>query len=479
MKQKFGTKLLCTLLAFLLLSGLVPFDTADSAYSPFSDVNDNDYYAAPVVTMYQRGVLSGYGDGKFLPQNPVKNCEAIKLVLSMAGVDYKGYSGKTDPWYSDCMEWAYANGIVDKGIDPTANATREQIGQYILRSYKVNSKTSTNAFSDTSSQTANKLFDLGIVNGIPNGDGTVSFAGAQNVKRCDTCVMLYRLDEKVTRPDWSNAVKPAPVVALDYSHYLVAKPEALNTYDDFINAWRWMLVNVSFQQQFSSGLTCKKSDMQALMDKILEAYNYAMFDYMDYSSFLREWSVNVDYYTDGNGNCTDLTITLSLKNADGIPNSAIAQQIDQFELTCANIVTGLYSSGELKSNMTNKEKAYVLYIYTALNNQYDTSYTKYTGYDAVVGHKAVCQGYAGMYNYLCNLAGVPMRGMTGIAGGDNHAWSRINDGGVWYNIDTTWADPVPDQPGYWSDEWFWLTDAQIKTGSDARSFDLDNLGYGL
>lgn len=479
MKQKFGARLLCVLIAFLLLAGLVPFGGAEAALSPFTDVGDSDYYADQIISMSRRGVVSGYGDGRFLPQNPVKNSEAIKLVLSMAGVDYAGCSGKTDPWYSDCMEWAYANGIVDRGIDPNASATRAQFADYILRSYRIDSKTSTNVFSDTSSQTANKLYDLGIISGIPNADGTVSFGGSQNVKRGDSCIMLYRLDEKVSRPNWSDAVKPTPVFTLDYSHYSPPKPLSLNTYDDFISAWRWMLVNVSFKQQFSSNLTCKKSDMDTLIDNLLDSYNYAMFDYMDFSSFLREWSVYVDYLIDGSGNCTNLKFTLSIKNADGIPNNTIAQQINQFKQTCANIVTGLYSSGQLSTKMSNKEKAHVLYVYTALNTQYDTSYTKYTGYDAAVGHKAVCQGYVGMYNYLCNLAGVPMRGMTGIAGGGSHAWSRINEGGVWYNIDTTWADPTPDRPGYYSDEWFWLTDGQMKSGKDARSFDIDSLGSEL
>lgn len=300
-----------------------------------------------------------------------------------------------------------------------------------------------------------------------------SFGGEENIKRSDTCIILRCPDET------GDTVTPAPAVQLDYSHYFVTRPEKLNTYDDFTNAWRWMLVNVSFEQEFASDITCKKDEVHRLMEKILESYNYAMYDYMEYSSFLREWSVNVNYCVDGSGNCCDFLLTLSLKNADGIPNIDIVHQISEFESACASIVTSLYESGELNTEMTSKEKAHVLYAYTALNTEYDTSCTKYTGYDAVVGHKAVCQGYVGMYNYLCNLAGVPMRGMTGIAGGKNHAWSRISDGGVLYNIDITWADPVPDLPGCWINDWFWLTDAQAKSGSDPKTFDIDSLGYGL
>ncbi len=480
MKQKSASRLLCSLIAVLMLFSFFPASAARAANSPFSDVNNWDYYAGEIVSMYNQGVVNGYGDGRFLPQNPVKTGEAIKLILSVAGIDYTGYTGKTSPWYSDCMEWAYSNGIAPRGIDPEAYASREEIGEYILNVYQIDFwETETDAFTDTYSQVANTLYDLGIIAGIPNGDGTVSFGGRQNVKRGDTCIMLYRLIDLLDQPDWSYVNDPDPYALLDYSHYMLARPEKLNTYDDSVNAWCWMLVNSSFNEVFTSDLSCHISEIQYIIDKIVESYNYAIFEYTEYSSFLRTWTVIADYYYDNSGNCYNISFSLSLENAQGIPNSTIAWQIPAFENACADIVASLYASGELKPSMSIKEKAYILYVYTALLLEYDTGYTNYTGYDAVFSNITVCQGYTGMYNYLCNLAGVPMGGMTGFAGGENHVWSRINSEGVWYNIDTTWADPFPDTPGYWDDSWFWLTDNEIKYSPNSRTFEIDYLDYGF
>lgn len=52
-----------------------------SAYATsFYDVPD-DFWAAPYITnLESRGIISGYGDGTFLPQNYVARCEYAKML---------------------------------------------------------------------------------------------------------------------------------------------------------------------------------------------------------------------------------------------------------------------------------------------------------------------------------------------------------------------------------------------------------------
>ena len=467
------SKMVGFIFAIVLISSFVPVVVANAATSPLSDVKDTDYFYTEVTAMYKQGVISGYGDGTFLPQNSVTHAEAIKLVCSMAGVSYSGYSGKTDPWYSDVVSWAKDNGIMPPNTDPAANATREQICNYIALVYKLDTAASaTNAFSDTKSRVANTLYDYGVIKGLPNADGTVSFGGTQNVLRCDTCIMLYRLNQKVAKPSWPAAFQ------LDKSHYSVAKPAYFNTFDDYVNAWRYMLVNADFDESFTVRLSCTKAELSELMDDILNAYYFASLDYLEFASFLDGWEVHVNYYLDKNGNCTNPTFMLTLTNSYNLSDSELEAELASFTDTCAKIVTDLYAKGSLTNRMSVKEKAHVLYVYMAHNTEYDTSYTYYTGYDAAVRHTAVCQGYTAMYNYLCNLAGVPMEAMTGDAGGVRHGWSRIYYNGSWYNVDTTWGDPIPDSPNYCDETWFWVTDSFLKTCSDPRTFDSDTLVYG-
>lgn len=472
----------CLLFLFTLTASFLPFAKAEAA-SAFSDVSPDSYYYTEVSSMASQGVVNGVGDGRFLPQNPVSNAEAAKLVCGMAGVSYSGYTGQTSPWYADVWQWARDNGIVPAGTQPTAYATREQICSYIAAAYKMDtSVTATNAFTDTSSKTANTLYDYGVIKGIDNGDGTYSFGGSENVKRCDTCIMLYRLSQKVEKPSWPavSPIPPSPAYTLDKSHYAVSKPTSLSSYDDYIQAWDYMLVNKQLTMDFTLNSNYTEQQLRNIMNNIQESYYYSAFDYMEYAAFLNAWGVSAVGGTQRGERIYNPTIRLQLLNAgsggQGLSDTQVKSEISTFEQTCDQIVTQLFAQGELKTSMSVKERAYVLYRYVALHTKYDTSFTYYNGYDAAVRGTAVCQGYTSMYNYLCNIAGVPMEAMTGYIGGTGHVWSRIYSGGTYYNVDVTWADPIPDQAGYCDDGWFWVTDNYLKyQASETRTFDIDGM----
>lgn len=57
-----------------------------------------------------------------------------------------------------------------------------------------------------------------------------------------------------------------------------------------------------------------------------------------------------------------------------------------------------------------------------------------------IGKKTVCQGYADATQYLLWQLGVSSIVVTGLAGGDNHAWNLVNLDGEYYYIDTTWGN---------------------------------------
>ena len=59
--------------------------------------------------------------------------------------------------------------------------------------------------------------------------------------------------------------------------------------------------------------------------------------------------------------------------------------------------------------------------------------------------------------------------------GGGHAWSRIYQNGTYYNVDSTWGDPVPDKAGYCDEDWFWVSDNYLKTCDDPRTFDIDSM----
>ncbi len=82
----------------------------------------------------------------------------------------------------------------------------------------------------------------------------------------------------------------------------------------------------------------------------------------------------------------------------------------------------------------------------------------YTPYGVLIDGAAVCNGYAETMYLLLNACGIECQVVVGKAENENHAWNIVKIDGVWYQIDTTWDDPVPDQGEYVQYTFFNLTD---------------------
>lgn len=115
----------------------------------------------------------------------------------------------------------------------------------------------------------------------------------------------------------------------------------------------------------------------------------------------------------------------------------------------------------IKPGMSDLAKELAIHDYIVLHTAYDQSLTNTTPYDALTKRTTVCNGYAMLTYLMMSKAGIPSKIVDGNAGGASHAWNMVEVGGRWYNLDTTWDDPVPDQPGHIHYDYFNMTDAQI------------------
>ena len=110
-----------------------------------------------------------------------------------------------------------------------------------------------------------------------------------------------------------------------------------------------------------------------------------------------------------------------------------------------------------------KEKA--IHDFVVLNVAYDQSLTHYTAYDALYDHTATCQGFAMLTYQLLRAAGIDNIILSGTAvnalGKAAHAWNEVKLAGRWYQLDTTWDDPIPFVKGRVLYDYFNLTSAQL------------------
>jgi transglutaminase-like putative cysteine protease len=113
---------------------------------------------------------------------------------------------------------------------------------------------------------------------------------------------------------------------------------------------------------------------------------------------------------------------------------------------------------------TDREKVKAIHDWMVKNIKYDIdNYNadtipskSYSYVGAILYKTCVCQGYAETFQYFMDVLGIECETITGnatnssgVTGG--HAWNRVKLDGIWYYIDVTWDDPVPDNGNsvYW------------------------------
>ena len=92
----------------------------------------------------------------------------------------------------------------------------------------------------------------------------------------------------------------------------------------------------------------------------------------------------------------------------------------------------------IESGWNNEQKALYLHDWLATHCEYDKTLSKRTAYDALVGGKAVCQGYTLAYDYLMSRAGVECDTISSEV--LNHTWNLVTISGKTYYVDCTWDD---------------------------------------
>ncbi len=87
--------------------------------SVFSDVSENTDYYRSIDWMQENGVINGYGDGRFGPDDCVKRVEILKMIFETLELDENSASSQLFPdtpegeWYSPYVKTARARGTID------------------------------------------------------------------------------------------------------------------------------------------------------------------------------------------------------------------------------------------------------------------------------------------------------------------------------------------------------------------------------
>ncbi len=174
----------------------------------FSDLDNTHWAKEAVEYLYNKGIVSGMGDGSFAPDITVTREQFTKMVVELANI-----SNTADITFDDVPEGAWYHSYISRGISAglvngisenlfgTGNPiTREDAAVIINRCMKllgINAEpireydgfTDEALISDYAADSVISLYKTGIINGM--GDG--SFAPKASLSRAQAAKMIYEL----------------------------------------------------------------------------------------------------------------------------------------------------------------------------------------------------------------------------------------------------------------------------------------------
>ena len=178
----------------------------------FSDVPTDAWSAPYVYELTARGIVSGYGDGTFGPDNTVQRCEYAKMLV---GISKTPISTSLVTPYSDVPDWewyfpyvnsslSFITGYTDGGVlyfRPEEEASREDVAAALVKVLNINLKPYGDPtgflsarFSDVDSISVhNRVYVAAAVDkGYLNGDEEGTFRGQAPIIRAEVAAILCR-----------------------------------------------------------------------------------------------------------------------------------------------------------------------------------------------------------------------------------------------------------------------------------------------
>ncbi len=174
----------------------------------FADVNTDDWFFKDVDWAYGSGLISGYNNAIFAPDEPITLAEAISAIAKISGEDTSKFADaaiegiKDNEWYSPYAKWAVERVIPSgKDFDPDALVTREDMAVLIVKYLDYmhagyGAPDGAVNFEDKSEVSPEAMEALQILykNGLLTGKGEDIIAPKDNMSRAEFSSLLHRVD---------------------------------------------------------------------------------------------------------------------------------------------------------------------------------------------------------------------------------------------------------------------------------------------
>lgn len=189
------------------ISGDVDLDFWFDAENPFSDVAATDWFFETVMEAYDRGIVSGMGDGSFAPDDMALRGQTVTMLHRIMGKpasgNSAGFTDLTESYYRDAVNWAANAGIVkgcsDTEFDPNGRITRQDLVTILYRMEGCpEANGNLGSFSDASDVRAyaQEAMAWAVEKGILYGYEDNTLCPGAEASRAEVCAILIRYTER-------------------------------------------------------------------------------------------------------------------------------------------------------------------------------------------------------------------------------------------------------------------------------------------
>lgn len=179
---------------------------------PFTDVPDGSWYEDGVRFAYVKGMMAGTSATTFAPDLTTSRGMIVTMLYRLEDSPAAGVAGfddvAADAWYADAVAWAAENGIVggygNGKFGPNDPITREQMATILYRyaqakGYDTTARADLSGYTDAASISGYAVEAISWANaeGLVNGTSATTLTPGGSATRAQVAVILMRFCENV------------------------------------------------------------------------------------------------------------------------------------------------------------------------------------------------------------------------------------------------------------------------------------------
>ena len=170
----------------------------------FTDVAPNAWYKDAVQYAYDNGLMTGVSATEFAPEATTTRAMIVSILARLEGVEHAeaaGFADVTDEWYATAVNWAanvgVVNGYEDNTFRPNQPITREQLAAILMNyaSYKgqdVSNRADLTSYTDQPSTWVEETMQWAVAEKLITGVTNDELQPQGNATRAQVAAILQR-----------------------------------------------------------------------------------------------------------------------------------------------------------------------------------------------------------------------------------------------------------------------------------------------